>query len=152
MIYEFKFLPLDRKSGKTVVAFDDVQSCIEVDSQRFTELSHAVALDGNVTFQMSVFAMVLAEIMGADVFYRPKGFSTWKSESGVLPAALDVSRQTIKKQASIIRDVLEQVDNRALQCDGPVTPTKDEIRGDEFRKLYVAAKAIIKACTQEKEP
>jgi hypothetical protein len=41
-------------------------------------------------------------------------------------------------------DMIHTVENRCMAADGPVIPTCDEITDDELRKLYVAAKAVVK--------
>jgi len=46
------------------------------------------------------------------------------------------------KRLREIADILEAVDNRCMAVDGPVTPTKDEIRADELRTIYRLAKRL----------
>lgn len=151
MIYEFQVLLLDRKTSEPVADKDSTPPCVEVNGQLLSELFKLIGKDDGITFNMSIFAQVIGEMLGADVYYRPKGFSTWKFEKGFLPKAAQFrSRSAINKQATVIARVLEQVDSRAMAVDGPVTPTKDAIRADEFRKLYVAAKLIIEACVEDK--
>jgi hypothetical protein len=38
-----------------------------------------------------------------------------------------------------IREIIEEVDNRCLHADGPVTPTMEEITQDELSRIYAHA-------------
>lgn len=38
-----------------------------------------------------------------------------------------------------IRQIIEDVDNRCLAADGPVTPTREEITKDELCRIYALA-------------
>jgi hypothetical protein len=146
-MYEFKIIALDRKTGARLTNEIEVAPSIEINAQRYCEtFLRCVGLDDGITFAMGVVASMLGEMFGADVYYRPKGFDAWKVEFGKLPRGAISRTREIAKQAGVVVEVLTSVDNRALATDGPVTPTIQEIRGDEFRKLYVAAKAMIKAC------
>lgn len=149
MIYEFKVIALDRKTGRRLTNEIETAPSIEVNAQRYTDtFLRLVGFDDGVPFAMDVIAAMFGEMFGADVYYRPKGFDAWKIEFGKLPRGTISRTREIAKQAGVVVEVLETVDNRALATDGPVTPTIEEIRGDEFRKLYVAAKAMIKACDE----
>lgn len=151
MIYEFKIIALDRKTVRRLTNEIEAAPCVEINAQRYCDtFLRFVGIEDGVPFAMGVMASMFAEMYGADIYYRPKGFNEWKLQKGELPNGTILRRRMIAKQAGVIVEVLESVDNRALATDGPVTPTKDEIRGDEFRKLYVAAKSIIKACAGEK--
>lgn len=44
-----------------------------------------------------------------------------------------------KDRLDKIAEIIEDVDDRCLAVDGPVTPTKDEITADEIRKIYALA-------------
>lgn len=46
------------------------------------------------------------------------------------------------KDADIIRRQIEGIDNRCMAADGPVTPTLEEARPEELRRIYNAAKRI----------
>lgn len=39
-----------------------------------------------------------------------------------------------------IKEIIEQVDSRAMACDGPVTPTLKEITQEEMSEIYKLAK------------
>jgi putative component of toxin-antitoxin plasmid stabilization module len=54
-------------------------------------------------------------------------------------------RVKIVRAARVIREVLEAIDNRCLAAEGPVAPTIQEIRPEEFRRLYRAAVRIGEA-------
>lgn len=151
MIFEFKLCPLNRQTSKRVVEPEAAEPCFEVNAQVLMEILKPLGKDDGAPFVMSIFAQVLGEMIGADVFYRPKNFDTWRMEKGFLPRAAEyVARREVVTHAKTISAVLEQVDSRCQAVDGPVSPTKDEIRSDEFRKLYVAAQSIIKACAEVK--
>jgi hypothetical protein len=58
----------------------------------------------------------------------------------------------IRRQALRIARVLEHVDNRAMEADGPVTPTRDEITDKEFRTIYLACCALILRADKRRKP
>lgn len=39
-----------------------------------------------------------------------------------------------------IAQIIEHADQRAMACDGPVTPTPEEITQDEMSRIYALAK------------
>jgi hypothetical protein len=58
----------------------------------------------------------------------------------------------IRRQALRIARVIEAVDDRAMEADGPVTPTKDEITTSEFRTIYRAACSLILRADRRRKP
>lgn len=48
------------------------------------------------------------------------------------------------RDAGIIQRTLERIDDRCLAVDGPVTPTLQEARPEELRRIYLAALRISK--------
>lgn len=45
-------------------------------------------------------------------------------------------RNNYRRRLRQIAEIIERVDDRCMAVDGPVTPTKDEMTSDEFRKIY----------------
>lgn len=45
-------------------------------------------------------------------------------------------------------DIIEDVDNRAMAADGPVTPTRIEMTDEEFRQLYRDLRAALAGGTE----
>jgi hypothetical protein len=43
-----------------------------------------------------------------------------------------------------IASIIQQVDQRAMAADGPVTPTLQEMTQDEMRRIYALAKGDAK--------
>lgn len=43
-------------------------------------------------------------------------------------------------QCAAIVSIIEAVENRCMEVDGPVTPTHQEITDEELRRIYLAAK------------
>ena len=50
----------------------------------------------------------------------------------------------IIRDAKIIKQLLERIDDRCLAADGPVTPTLSEATPKELRRIYLAAHRIAK--------
>lgn len=48
-------------------------------------------------------------------------------------------RPTPSQRLELIAQILEDVDQRCMAVDGPVTATRDEITGNELRKIYQLA-------------
>lgn len=166
MKFEMKIVPLDRESGKPV--FPDnaltVPTSILFDHESFARSLMSASPDGadeeaaRARFDVSVFAQVLAEMLGADVYYRQLADSAvvnitaaenswhyWHREAGHLPTASKYrERRAAVKHAGRIATILETADHRALATDGPVS--EPQFAGNELRDLYSAAKAIVKAC------
>lgn len=47
-----------------------------------------------------------------------------------------IKGMTPEQRLHAIADILEEVDNRCMAVDGPVTETRHEITGDELRLIY----------------
>ena len=47
---------------------------------------------------------------------------------------------TPKQRLSRIAEIIEEVDNRCLSVDGPVTPTLQEMQQKEISEIYSLAK------------
>ena len=45
-----------------------------------------------------------------------------------------------------IAEILEAVDERCLEADGPVTATRNEIMDNEYRRIYLLAKGDRRIC------
>lgn len=48
-------------------------------------------------------------------------------------------RPTPAQRLALIAQILEDVDQRCMAADGPVTETRHEITGNELRKIYQLA-------------
>jgi len=57
-----------------------------------------------------------------------------------LPPEVSHAKQLAVDACKKVLDVIERVENRCMACDGPVTPTTQEITEDELRTIYLAAK------------
>lgn len=153
---EFKLVFLDRKTGKALLPENvpAVGTCFTLDLAAFTQSAAVLdgLLGGPADMQARTCARAMSEMFGADVYYRivpPASANNgldWLKQRGSIPKPAGESEVAarIKKQTDIIVDVLESVDQRCSAADGPVTPTRDEITGDELRRLYKAANSIRK--------
>jgi len=47
--------------------------------------------------------------------------------------------EALKHRLDKIRDIIEDVDNRCMAVDGPVTPTEREITAAELKRIYKLA-------------
>lgn len=159
MKYGLKIVPLDRATGEPLLPTGDVNVpiAITVDGDAFGLSMASVLGKQNVT-DIAALAGSLADLLGADIYYRAvyetdaPNKNGWLRERPALPVlALFDERRHVRKHAERIADVLETVDNRCMAADGPVTPTKDEINPDELRTLYTAACAIVKATTNRND-
>jgi hypothetical protein len=56
--------------------------------------------------------------------------------------AMSKTQKELVMDAGIIAQTLEDIDNRAICADGPVTPTLKEATYQELRRIYLAAKRI----------
>lgn len=152
MKIEIKLVPLDRKTGRPALSNGSVNVPVAfvLDTDALNGAFAAVPKHANGV-DVEVFAGVLGEMFGADVYYRPlestDGIKAeWKREPATLPISPKYAqRRAVKLHAQKIAEVLESIDNRCMAADGPVTPTRDEITGDELRDLYVAATRIVEA-------
>jgi hypothetical protein len=50
-----------------------------------------------------------------------------------------LKKLTSSKRLQQIAQIMEQVDNRCLACDGPVSKFQDEVTDRELRQIYVLA-------------
>jgi hypothetical protein len=51
----------------------------------------------------------------------------------------------IQRAIDTFMRIIDDVENRCIEADGPVTPTLREMREDELRQLWRAAKTIATA-------
>jgi polysaccharide pyruvyl transferase WcaK-like protein len=49
-------------------------------------------------------------------------------------------RDMLRARLDAIAQIIEDVDQRCIACDGPVTPTKDEITSREIVRIYRLAR------------
>lgn len=154
MKFELKIVPLDRASSKPVFPEKSptVPTCMTFDLEAFAfalQVIPGFAHIGEDETNVSVFAQVLGEMLGADVYYRRIERDTdkpndWLREPGVVPATSRYqARRAVLRHAQKVAGILELADHRALATDGPVDAPRFE--GTELRELYVAATAIVKA-------
>jgi len=55
-------------------------------------------------------------------------------------AALEIGTEELIRRLDRIAAIIEQVDIRCMACDGPVTPTLEEITEAEMIEIYQLAK------------
>lgn len=90
--YEFKIVPLDRRTGAPCCDSEGVPVSIVVDIDALYEvMSRANPNDGPLPDRLDkqVFvgsvAKSISEMFGADVYFRPQGGEAWRSRKGRLP-------------------------------------------------------------------
>lgn len=55
---------------------------------------------------------------------------------------LSIAMEELIRRLRRIAQIIEDVDNRCLAADGPVTPTLQEMTVDEMREIYGLAKLV----------
>ncbi|MEW6735454.1 MAG: hypothetical protein AB1489_29455 [Acidobacteriota bacterium] len=91
MIYEYKLIPLDRRTGRPLACPMQTPACIKVDVDVLVPLFGKGGPE-NIEVQILAHtaARIFSEMFGADVFYREEkkeGIeSEWKYQQGYVPS------------------------------------------------------------------